>query len=108
IQECGNYIIDDLIAQHGGFNRKSQLDSPVKIARHPIRAGKKNPRLTGIFEIKNPAVLEKSPNNAGDADIFAKSWNFRTQATDPAHDQINGHVCAGCFIEFLYNLLVNE
>jgi len=93
----------------GGYlDRKRQLDSTIKIARHPIRAGKKNPRLPAILKIKDPAVLEKTPNNADDADVFAEIWNFRTQATDSAHDQINGHICARRLIELLDDLLIDE
>src|SRR5439155_22051551 len=103
-----NDVVDDLIAQRRRLDREGQLDSPVEIAPHPIRAGKKNPRLPGIFEIKNPAVLEKTADDADDADDFAEIWNFRTQATDPAHDQINGHICAGRFIKLLNDLLVHQ
>ena len=108
MQKRGNNVVDDLIPQRGRLDRESQLDPPVKIARHPIRAGKKNPWLPGIFEIKDPAVLEKPANDADDADVVAETWNLRTQATNPAHDQIDGHICAGCFIELLNDLLVHQ
>src|SRR5215813_12008628 len=108
MQKCWNNVINDLISQRRRLDWESQLDSPVKIARHPIRAGKENPRLTGIFKIKYPAVLEKPANDADNTDVFAETWNFRTQATDPANDQINGHICAGCFIELLNNLLIHQ
>src|SRR5262249_52808616 len=98
----------NLIAQCWRLDRESQLDAPIKIPRHPIRAGKKDPRLTGILEIKDPAVFEEPANNADDADVFAEIWNFRTQATYPANDQIDGHVRAGSFIERLYDLLIHQ
>src|SRR4029077_6236152 len=36
------------------------------------------------------------------------TWNSRTQATNPAHDQINGHICTGSFIELLNDLLIHQ
>jgi hypothetical protein len=57
VQKTGKRFIDDLVAQCRVFDRKRQFDAPEKISRHPIRAGKENSRLSGIFKIKNPAVF---------------------------------------------------
>src|SRR5215831_11713693 len=108
MQKCWNNVINDLISQRRRLDWERQLDSPVKIARHPIRAGKENPRLTRIFEIKDAAMLEKPANDTDNTNVFAQIWNLRTQATDPAHNQIDGHFSAGCFIEFLDDLLIDE
>ena len=57
VQKTGKHFIDDLVAQCRVFDWERQFDAPEKISRHPIRTGKKNFGLSGIFKIKNPAVL---------------------------------------------------
>src|SRR6266700_1703809 len=100
--------IDNFVTQVRLLDRKRNFDAPVKIARHPIGAGKKHLPLTGVLQIVNPAVLEKSAHNAEDADVFAQAGDFWPQAANASDDQINGHVCAGSFVEFLDNLLIDE
>src|SRR5262249_12302800 len=107
-QKRWNDVVNNLIAKRRRLDWKSELDSPVKIARHPVRAGKENPRLPGIFKVENPAMLEKSANDADDTNVFAQTRNLRTQATDPPPDQINGYIGAGSFIEFLDDLLIDQ
>ena len=108
MQKGWNHVIDDLIAQRRCLDWEGQLDPPIKISRHPVRTGKKNPRLPRIFEIKDPTVLEKPANDADDTDVFTETWNFRTQTTDSANDQIDRNVGAGGFIEFFDDLLIDQ
>ena len=64
--------------------------------------------MTGIFEVKDPAVFQKPANDADNTDVVAETWNFGTQATDSTNDQINGHIRAGCFIKFFDYLQVDQ
>ena len=80
----------------------------IKISRHPIRAGKEHSGLAGILKIKNSAVFQKATDNANDTDILAQAGHFRPQATDAADDQIDGHIRARSFIQFLDDLLIDE
>ena len=53
-------FVDNFVTQVWLLDRKRNFDSPEKIARHPIGAGKKHFPLAGILKIINPAVLEKT------------------------------------------------
>src|SRR5437879_2361428 len=108
IQKTWKHLVNDLVAQRWVFDRERQFDSPVEISRHPICAREEDLGLTGIFEVKNPAVLEKPANDADDANVFAEIGNFGTQTTDTADDEINGHLCAGSFVKFFDDLLVDQ
>ena len=90
------------------LDRKSDFDTPEKIARHPVGAGEKHLSLTGILKIINPAVLEKTAHNAEDADVFAQAGDFWPQAANAPDDQINGHFCARSFVKFLNCLVIDE
>ena len=53
-------------------------------------------------------MLEKSADDAEDADIFAQPGNLWPQTTNAADDQIDLHAGAGSFVEFLDDLLIHE
>src|SRR5437667_3785679 len=108
IQKTWKHLVNDLVAQRWVFDRERQFDSPVEISRHPICAGEEDLGLPAIFEMKNPAVLKKPANDTDDANVFAEIGNFGTQTTDTADDEIDGHVCARGFIEFLNDLLIHH
>src|SRR5436190_700586 len=108
VQETWKHLLNDLVAQRCVFDRERQFDPPVEISRHPICAREEHLRLSGVFEMKNPAVLEKAANDTDDANVFAETRNFGTQTTDTADDEINGHVCAGSFVKSLDDRLIDE
>src|SRR5437016_11878862 len=107
VQETRKHLVDNLIAQCRIFDRKPELNAPIKISRHPICAGKEHSRLAGILKIKNPAVLNKTANNADDADIVAQAGHFGPQAPDAPDDQIDGYLCTRSFVKFLNDLLID-
>ena len=108
VQKTGKHFVDDLVAQRRIFHRERHFDAPEKISRHPIGAGEEDLWAAGIFKIINPAVFEKSADDADDANIFAQAGNFRAQTTDAADDQIDLHAGAGSFVKFLDDLLIDE
>src|SRR5262245_62202985 len=59
VQKTWKHLVNDLVAQRLVFDRECQFDSPIEISRHPICAREKDLGLTGIFEVKSQAVLEK-------------------------------------------------
>src|SRR5690348_8657242 len=69
IEETRQNIVHHFIAQVGRINREGDLDAAIEIARHPIRTGKVNIGLAGVFKIVNATVLEKSSDDAEDANI---------------------------------------
>ena len=79
------------VAQRRRFDRKSDLDPAIEIARHPVGARQIEIGLAGVLEIVNPAVLEETADNADDADVFTQPGNFRPQAADAPDDQIDFH-----------------
>ena len=108
VQKTWKHLVNDLVAQRWVFDRKRQFDPTVEISRHPICAREEDLGLTGIFEVKNPAVLEKPANDTYDANVLAEIGNFGTQTTDTADDQIDRHLCAGSFVEFFDDLLIDQ
>ena len=92
----------------GLIDREGDFDPAIKIARHPVGTGEVNVGLAGIFKIVNAAVLEKSSDDADDANIFAERRHSRAQTTNAANDEIDLHASAGRFIKFLDDILVNE
>src|SRR6516225_4507430 len=108
VQETWKHLVNDLVPQRWVFDRECQFNPSIEISRHPICARKEHPGLSRVFEVKNPAVLQKSANDADDANVFAEIGNFRTQTTDTADDQVDGDVRAGSFIEFLNDLLIHK
>ena len=66
-------------------NRKQQLYPPLKIAGHPVSAGKIPFRITAVFKIEYPAVLQIAVDNTDDADVFADTPLPGNEHTDPPH-----------------------
>src|SRR5689334_10323394 len=89
VEKTRQNIVHHFIAQIRGVDRKGDLDTAIKIARHPIGTGEVNVGLTGIFKIVNAAVFEKSSDDADDANIFAKRRHSRAQTTNAANDEID-------------------
>jgi hypothetical protein len=91
-----------------GFRRGTPVRCAGKISWHPIRAGKEHSGLAGILKIKNSAVFQEATDNTNDTDILAQAGHFRPQTTDAADDQIDGHIRARSFVQFLDDLLIDE
>src|SRR6266704_738191 len=72
MQKTWKHLVNDLVAQRWVFDRERQFDPPVEISRHPICAREEHLRLSGVFEMKNPAVLERAANDTDDANVFAE------------------------------------
>src|SRR5262249_38677019 len=102
------HLVNDLVAQRLVFHRERQFDPPIEISRHPICAREKDLGLACIFEVKNPAVLEKPANDADNANVFAEIGNLGTKTTDTADHDIDRHICAGSFVKLLDDLLIDE
>ncbi len=97
-----------MIAQLGRLDRKGDFDPAKKISRHPIGAGEIDFGLPAIFEIIDPAVLEKPADDADDANVIAQARNLRSQTTNPAHDQVDCHFSARRFVKFFDDLLIDQ
>src|SRR5207244_11704932 len=97
-----------VVAQGRSLDWTGNFDTPQKIAWHPIRARKKYFGLAGVFEIINPAVLEKSPDDADDADVFAQTRSSRPRTANAAHEQIDCHLGLRRFIERLDDLIFDQ
>src|SRR5437588_13052795 len=97
-----------MIAQRRSLDWKCDFDPAQKVSRHPIGTGEKEFGLDAVFKIVDPAVLEKTADNADDANVITQTGSFRPQATNTTDDQIDRHFRRGSFIEFLNDLLINE
>ena len=53
-------------------------------------------------------MFQKATDNTNDTDILARAGHFRPQTTDAADDQIDGHIRARSFVQFLDDLLIDE
>src|ERR1700722_2711542 len=62
-------------------DRKQNLYAPVEVARHQIRAAHIHLFCAAVLEVIQAAVFKKPPDNADHPNVFADSWNSRTQAT---------------------------
>ena len=108
VQEAGQHFVDDFVAERGVLDRKGDFHAANKISWHPVRAGEKNFRVAGVFEIINPAVFQKSADDADDPNVFAQVSNPGAQATDTADDQVDFHAGTGSLVEFLDDFLIHE
>src|SRR4030095_4073506 len=108
MQETWQHLVDNLIAQRWVLDRERQFDPPEEISRHPICAGKEDSGLTGILKIKDPAVFEKTANDADNTDILAQPRHFWSQTTDAADDQIDGDFRTRSLVQLLNDLLIDE
>lgn len=64
-----DHALPQCFVQH----RKSHLDASKEVAIHPIGAGEKNPVVSVIEEIENPAVFQKPADDGTHADMFRES-----------------------------------
>src|ERR1700741_722620 len=108
VQKTWKHLVNDLVAQRWIFDRECKLNPPVEISRHPIGAREEDLGLTSIFEVKNPAVLEKPTHDTDDTNVLAEIGNLGPQTTNTPDDKINGDVCAGSFVKFLDDLLIDQ
>src|SRR5438128_11305941 len=108
IEETRQNIVHHFFARSGRINGEGNLDPPIKITRHPIRAGEINVGLAGVFKIINAAVLEKTSDDADDPNVFTQARHSRSQTTNPADDEIDFYARARGLIKFLDDIVVNE
>ena len=53
-------------------------------------------------------MLEKTADNADNANVIAQAGDLRAQTTNTAHDQIDCHLGRGGFVERLDDLLIDQ
>lgn len=68
---------------------KDDLDPAIEVPLHQIGATEVEFVVAVVMEVIHPAVLEKSPNNASDADRLAPAWDAGPEAANPSNDQVN-------------------
>src|SRR5215510_3865998 len=117
IQDSGFGRIQQILRQNLFINsapefwiqkREHYFHALVKIARHPVSAGKVNLGLAAILEIVNPAVFKKPAYYAADPNPVAQSANSRSQRTPSPHNQVNLHSRPGGAIESFDDLLIQQ
>src|SRR5579883_2140875 len=93
--------IAEVRAQHWIVHRHQYLYAMIEVALHQIGAANQYLLFldAAVGEIIDTAVFEETPDETDDANILADPWYARTQATHPAHDQVNLHACARGAIE---------
>src|SRR5215472_18661534 len=78
---------------------RDDLDAPGEIAVHPVRGPDEELSVHGtvvaVGEVKDPRVLEESPNDRPDADSLGPAGNAGPEAAETAHDEIDGHARTG-------------
>src|SRR5215469_5317934 len=99
-------LLANAVAQHSILYREHDFDALVEITRHPVGAGQIDLLLPPIGEIKNAAVLEKTPHNAAHANAIADAANAGPQRADAAHDQIDFDAGLGGGVERRDDILV--
>jgi hypothetical protein len=67
------------------FDRKTALNPPEKVSRHPISACEVKHGFAGVFEAKDSAMFQKTPNQTADDDIFTHPRNLSPQTADSSN-----------------------
>src|ERR1700675_3467378 len=93
-QVGGKNLVADALAMLRVFQRKQHFHTFVQVSRHPVGASQIDIRLSSVFEIKDPAMLQKPPNDTAHANPAADTAEFRHQRALAAHDEINLHARA--------------
>src|SRR5215813_1630541 len=74
---------------------RDDLDPPGEIAVHPVGGPDEELSVHGtvvaVGEVKDPRMLEESPNDRPDADPLGPARNAGPEAAEAAHDEIDGH-----------------
>jgi|HubBroStandDraft_6_1064221.scaffolds.fasta_scaffold2458427_1 hypothetical protein len=74
--------LTDLRTEFRVLDRKTGLHATEKVPRHPVRTREINFWIAGVFETVDPAVLQKSSDDAPNGYVVAHSRHFWAQATD--------------------------
>src|SRR5215204_420272 len=89
----------DLLSQRVRVNGKTDFNSFINVAVHPVRRSKKHEFLTTIMKNKYPAVLEVPVNNAPDRNVFTHTSNTRDQRANTSHDEVYFYTRIRSFIQ---------
>src|SRR5713101_5789850 len=89
-------LVQHLAVHSGVFNRHQGLDTPVEIPWHPVGRADEDlspvrGQLAAVAEADNALMLEKTPDDALDANILGEARDARPQTADAAYDEIDAH-----------------
>src|SRR5580692_982991 len=86
-----DHLAKHLFAQFHVPYMEHHLYALVNVPVHPVRAAQIQFGLPAVSKHKDPAVLQKSPNNAAHPNPVADPAHSRTQRARTAHDELNLH-----------------
>ena len=90
------------------LNREHEFHTLAEIAVHHVCTGKIEFFLTVIPKLIGPVMLKKTANDRTDRNIFRQPLDSRTQATDPADNQIDFDASLGGLIVFFDHGLIDQ
>src|SRR5439155_6300264 len=67
------------------------LDAPIEIARHQVRAADERLLCAAVAEVPRAAVLQEAADDAPHADVVADARHAGTKNGDAADEQIDLH-----------------
>src|SRR5205085_4109724 len=97
---------DDPFPQNPVFDWKGHFYTTEEIARHPIGTCHIDLRLVAVAKPINPAVLEKTVDNASNRNGLTEPRHTRPEAAYPADDEVDGDPCGRCLVKRLNNFSV--
>src|SRR5664280_810081 len=85
LEVCAKNLVAKNANQLLVLNGKIRFNPAIQVARHQVGTPQVHFFTPAIPEIENPAVLQKTSNNADDANVVAHPVKSRPQATDTPH-----------------------
>src|ERR1700721_2994004 len=67
----GQNLVADALVMLRVLQRKQHFHTFIEVSRHPVRASQIKIGLPSVFEVKNPAVLQKPSDHAAHANTAA-------------------------------------
>ncbi|OQB03516.1 MAG: hypothetical protein BWY20_01536 [Spirochaetes bacterium ADurb.Bin215] len=103
LEYCQNFITDTFLQ-----DREHELYPPVKITRHPVRAGKIELTGTAVLEPDNPGMFQKTVNDAHHGNGFAHAGDPRNQHANTPDIEQNFHARPACPVERVNYFRIRE
>jgi len=97
-----------MATKFGVENREDHLNAAVKIAGHEISTSEENEWIPSVGEDIDAAMFKKTVHDTANLNVFAESGHARTEAADPADEELDGDSFLGTGVERLNDLRVDE
>src|SRR5262249_55156460 len=90
------------------LDRHDSLDSVVEVPWHQVGAAEVIARILSCLEDEDATVLEKTSEDADDADVFAEALHSRAQRADAAGEDLDLDALLRSLVELLDDRLVGQ